>query len=257
MLKLLLETLEGLSEEVKTLYKQGGDGKWHLDTEEDASAKAKLDEFRSNNIKLMKEREELTKKLEKLGDPAEIEAMRKKLQALDDKKLIEEGKLDEVVNQRTERMRQDFENQIKQLTAAIDEREKKLSSTNQRLSEVLIDGEITKAVNGVGVVKKEAMRDILARGRATWHLDDEGKPTPKEGDKLLYGKDGLKALTFDEWAQALILTAPFLFEESGGGGAGGGANSGGRGAGFRGSKEEVAKLPATERLKYLHQQEQK
>lgn len=248
-LKLVLENLDGLSDEMKTLYKQGGDGKFHLQTEEDQGMKAKIDEFRNNNIALMKEKEELEKKLSKLGDPDEITKMKKRLQDIDDQKLIEAGKLEEVVQQRTERMRADFENQVAQLTAALNERDQKLTATNQRLSEVLIDGEITKAVNSVGVVRKEAIRDILSRGRETWKLE-EGVPVPKEGDRLLYGIDGKAPLTFEEWAKALITSAPFLFEGSAGGGANGGANQGG--AGFKGNVD-LAKLPPSERLKYAHQ----
>jgi len=249
-LKLVVENLEGLSEAVAALYKQGGDGKFHLQTEEDEGAKQKIAEFRENNIKLQKELEAMKKKFDGV-DLDELQAMKKKLQAVDDKKLIEAGKIDELVNQKVERMKADYDEQIKQLKLAIDEREKNLTSTTQRLSEVLIDSEITKAVNAVGVVRKEAMQDILSRGRQTWRLEDN-KPVPKEGDRLLYGKDGKEALTFTEWAQALVTTAPFLFESSGGGGAGGSDKSGGS-AGF-GTKQDLAKLPPQERLKYIHSQ---
>lgn len=251
MLKLVLESLDGLAESVAALYEKGADGKFHLQTEEDEGAKAKIAEFRENNIKLAKELDQMKKKFDGV-DLEELQAMKKKLQAIDDKKMIEAGKIDELVAQKVERMRLDYEEQIKQLKAAIDEREKSLGSTTQRLSEVLIDSEITKAVNAVGVVRKEAMRDILARGRQTWRLED-GKPVPKEGDRLLYGKDGKDPLTFDEWAQALVMQAPFLFETSGGGGAAGGAGNGGVGT-YGNSKVDISKLPPQERLKYIHAQ---
>ncbi len=249
-LKLVVENLEGLPEAIAALYEQGADGKFHLQAEEDEGAKAKIAEFRENNIKLQKELEAMKKKFDGV-DLNELQAMKKKLQDIEDKKMIEAGKIDELVNQKVERMRLDYEEQIKQLKNAIDEREKNLQSTTQRLSEVLIDSEITKAVNAVGVVRKEAMRDILARGRQTWRLED-GKPVPKEGDRLLYGKDGKEPLTFDEWAQALIIQAPFLFETSSGGGASGGGSGGN---GQFGKTIDLAKLPPQERLKYLHQQQ--
>lgn len=249
MLKLVLASLEGLSEEVAKLYKQGGDGKFHLQTEEDEGAKAKIAEFRENNIKLQKELDEIKKKFSSV-DLDQIGEMKKKLQLIDDKKLIEEGKIDELVAQKVERMKLDYEEQIKQLKGALDERDKKLSATGQRLSEVLIDSEITKSVNGVGVVRKEAMTDILARGRRTWSLDENGNPIPKEGDRLLYGKDGKAQLTFDEWAQALVIQAPFLFEGSSGGGAGGSD----RNAGAK-TPADISKLPLNERLTLAHKQQ--
>ncbi|MDD4931633.1 MAG: hypothetical protein PHG66_05840 [Candidatus Colwellbacteria bacterium] len=255
MLKLILASLDGLSEEVAKLYKQGGDGKFHLQTEEDEGSKQKIAEFRENNIKLQKELDEIKKKFSGV-DLESLLAAQRKLTDLGDKKLLEEGKVEELVAQKTERMRLDYEEQIKQLTAALGERDTKLTSTSQRLSEVLIDSEITKAVNAVGVVRKEAMTDIISRGRRTWHLEDN-KPTPKEGDRLLYGKDGKAPLTFEEWAQALVIQAPFLFEPSSGGGAGGGAGgSGGAGAGS-GKQVDLSKMPLTERLKYGHAQQAK
>jgi len=247
-LKLVLDSLEGLSEEMKALYKQGGDGKFHLQAEEDEDGKKKIAEFRDNNIKLQKELEAIKKQFAGI-DLDKIEDMKKRLQQIDDKKMIEAGKIDELVAQKVERMKADFEAQIAQMKTALEEKDKGLQSTTQRLSEVLIDGEITKAVTAAGVVRKSAMEDILARGRKTWKLED-GKPVPKEGDRLLYGKDGKAPLTFEEWAQALLTTAPFLFEASAGGGAGGGADKGA--GGFAGGKPDLAKMPPQERLKYIH-----
>ncbi len=256
-LKLMLAKAEydGLPDAIKALYSVAGDGNFHLQVEEDEGAKTKLDEFRTNNIALLKEKEQLEKKLQSMGDPAEIEKMKKKLQEIDDKQMIEAGKLDELLAQRTDRMRTDYENQINQLKGALDERDKKLGATNQRLSEVLIDGEITRAVNDVGVVRKDAIIDVIARGRRTWTLDESGNPVPQENGKLLYGTDGKGPLTFKEWAQALVTQAPFLFEASGGGGAAGGADRTKIGGGFntKPSAEQMSKMPASERLKWAHE----
>lgn len=248
MLKLILDTLDGLEESTQKLYKKSGDGKFHLQTEEDPDKKKKLDEFRENNIRLQNELKAMQDKFGNLNLD-EIAEMKKKIQAIDDKKMIDAGKIDELVAQKVERMKSDFESQIKKMTKALEDKDTELGKTTGRLAEVLIDSEITKAVNGVGVVRKEAMRDIVARGRQTWKLE-EGKPIPKEGDKILYGKDGKAALTFEEWATALLDTAPFLFESSGGGGAGGGKGDGNKG--FAGGKPDLSKLPPQERLRYIH-----
>ncbi len=251
MLKLVLDSLEGLSTEIAALYQKGADGKYHLDTEEDEGSKNKLKEFRDNNIALMKEKDALEKQIAKYGvDPEKVIEMKKRLQEIEDKKMIEAGKIDELVNQKVERMRLDYEEQIKQIKIALDEKEQVIAKTTQKLSEVLIDSEITKAVNAVGTVKKEAMTDVLSRGRQTWKLED-GKPVPKQGDRLLYGKDGKESLTFEEWAQTLIIQAPFLFEASSGGGAGGSAAN--RGTSY-GTGVDIKTLPPQERLKEIHRQ---
>jgi len=245
-LKLMVAKLEEVEEVFRSLYKVGGDGKFYLQTEEDVEGKKKLDEFRNNNIALMKQKEELEAKLKDIGDPAQIAEMKKKLQLIEDKKMIEAGKIDELVAQKVERMRADFESQLSALKKAVDDKDVALTKTNERLSEVLIDSEITKAVTAVGGVRKDAMQDIIARGKRVWRLE-EGKPVPKEGDRLLFGKDGKNPMTFDEWATILAESAPFLFESSGGsGGAGNAGNKGVQG------KLDLSKVPPGERLRMIH-----
>jgi hypothetical protein len=244
-LKLILDKLDGLSDEIKAQYKAGADGKFHLDTDEDPALKAKISEFRDNNIALKKEIDEFKEKYKNV-DPTKHAEMAAKLQQLEDKKMIELGKLDELVAQKTERMRAEYENQIKAMKEALEGKDTELKKTGNRLSEVLIDSEITKAVTGIGV-RKDAMVDILARGRLTWSLDEAGKPVPKLGDKILYGKDGKAAMTFEEWAKVLSETAPHLFEASGGGGA-----KGNQGGGAQKPVGNLANLPPGERLRVLH-----
>jgi hypothetical protein len=247
-LKLKKEEFEKLEDAIKGLYKLGGDGNYHLDAESDDDSKAKLQEFRDNNIKLKQEMEELMKKYKDV-DPEKYKEYSKKMQELEDKKLIDAGKIDELVNQKVDRMKADFENQIKEMKKALAKKDEELQQKHSRLSEVLIDSEITKAVTEVGGVRKDAMQDIIARGKRVWRLE-EGKPVPKEGDKILYGKDGKEQMTFREWADVLYETAPFLFEASGGGGAAG-AGSAGTNKGKM-SAEELSKLPPQERLKMIH-----
>lgn len=248
MLKLVVKNLEEVEDAFRSLYKQGGDGKFYLDTEEDEDGKSRLKEFRENNIKLMKEKEDLEKKLKDLGDPKEIAEMKKKIQLIEDKKMIEAGKIDELVAQKVERMRADFENQLNALKTAVDVKQSELDKTNSRLSEVLIDSEITKAVTAIGGVRKDAMQDIIARGKRVWRLE-EGKPVPKEGDKILFGKDGKNPMTFLEWAGVLFETAPFLFENSGGSGAMGGQKKTDL------TKVDLSKVPPVERLRMIHNNE--
>jgi len=244
-LKLVIEKLEEVAEGLRDQYKVGGDGKFHLDMEEDAAAKKKLEEFRDNNIKLLKEKQELETKLKDLGDPKEIAEMKKKIQSINDKQLIEAGKIDELVAQKVERMKADYESQIAALKTAGDQKQGELDKTVARLSEVLIDSEITKAVTAVGGVRKDAMQDIIARGKRVWRLED-GKPVPKEGDRLLFGKDGKSVMTFEEWAVILAQSAPFLFESTGGGGSTGGGTKPLTG------KDDLSKVPLGQRLTMIH-----
>lgn len=250
-LKLKVAKLDEVEEQFRALYKMAGDGNFYLDAEEDEDHKTKLKEFRDNNVKLMKEKEELEKRLKDIGDPDEISKMKKRIQDIDDKQMIEAGKLDELVNQKVERMKADFESQLNAMKLALENKDKDLYNLNTRLSEVLIDSEITKAVTAIGSVRKDAMQDVISRGKRVWSLED-GKPTPKEGDKVLYGKDGKSILTFDEWAEILFQTAPFLFDPSSGSGAAGGSRDAAANR-TQSEREALAKLPPQERLKMIHE----
>jgi F0F1-type ATP synthase membrane subunit b/b' len=246
-LKVTKEEWEKFSKEIQAEYKVGGDGNYHLESEPDPDAKRKLEEFRENNVKLLKELKALQEQYKDV-DPAKYKEYAEKIQKLEDKKMLEDGDIDKLVEQKTERMKKSYEDQIEALKKAQDNLSGEIKKTKERLSSVLIDSEITRVV--AGKVRKGAMDDVLARARKVWSLDENGKPIPKEGEKILYGKDGKQHLTMDEYGQILQETAPFLFESSGGSGSQGNRD---KGSGKM-SNEDLAKLPANERLRMAHEQ---
>ena len=237
-LKAVVASLDEVNEQFHNLYVQVGD-EYVLDLD-DADYKSKLSEFRNNNIDLRKKVEGATKleaelkaareQLEKyasIGDPEAAAAAPEKVQNIEDQKLIEAGKLDELLAQRTERMRQDLEAQT---NAALDAKRKAEEQANvamNRLSEVVIDSSLQNAVTSVAAVRKGAMRDILSRGKDVWKLDDKGVPVPRKPDgTIMYGKDGEHPVSMEEWAQGLRNEAPYLFEGHTGGGADGNLEGG-------------------------------
>ncbi len=239
-LKAILKSIDEVDEGFRSLYTKVGD-EFVLDVD-DGAYKAKISQFRDNNIDLAKKLEaagataaqvqELTEKLgafKGIDDPDAAREALKQLQDLEDDKLISAGKLDEVLAQRTERMKADFDGQIDALTKDRDTYQTSASNYKAQLSEVVIDNGLQRAVTGVASVRSGAMRDILSRGRDTWALDESGSPVPTGPDKkTMFGKDGKSPLSMEEWAQDLVQTAPYLFEGSAGGGAQG---SSGRGNG--------------------------
>ena len=174
-------------------------------------------------------------------DPEKAKEAQAKLQELEDKKLLDEGKVEELIAARTARMRADFDNQ----TAAFNEKIKIASgerdAAHSKLSEVLIDNALrTAAVKAK--VRTTAMEDIVLRGQKIWRLKD-GVPVPMVGDLVQYGTDPNKPMTMDEWVDGLSKDAPHLFEPSGGGGAQNNPNSGQRGN-MRILSREEARNPA-------------
>jgi hypothetical protein len=190
-------------EAIKKEYSQGADGSYYLEVDGVVS-KDKLKEFRDNNVRLQKQLEPF-----KDLDSETLADLRKAKKDLENAKLWDEGKVDEVVKDRTGNMRTEYETKLK-------ERDDKLAAINHQLESVLIDGEVTKFAVDLGV-RKTAVDDVLLRARTTFKLKD-GKPTPFDSDgQVIYGKDGSNPMSPSEWLQGLNKSAPHLFEESNGG----------------------------------------
>lgn len=232
-LKVVVKSLDEVPEALRDQYTLVGD-EYVLDTD-DADYKTRIAEFRNNNIDLtrrLSETGEKGKKVDELQamlagyeglDPEKARAALETMQKIDEQKLIDAGKMDEVLAQRTTRMVSDFEGQISALNKSLEEERKSGGVYKEKLSTVVIDNSLQSAVGAVATVRKGAMQDILSRGRNVWSLNEDGTPVPTGSDgKVMYGKDGKSTLSMEEWAQSLVDEANYLFEGSKGGRAGGG-----------------------------------
>ncbi len=97
-LKFIVDSVDGLSEDVAALYSKNEDGKFYLEVE-GAVSKTKLDEFRENNVRVLKELDKY-----KGIDPSKYADLLKLQAKADEKKLIDAGELDKVVEQRVSQM---------------------------------------------------------------------------------------------------------------------------------------------------------
>jgi hypothetical protein len=164
-------------------------------------------------------------------DPAKAREALQSLQKMNDKKLLDEGQIDELVRQKTERMRGDYDNQIKAYDGQVKSKDTEIGKLTGRLEEVLIDSGLRQSAMEAGV-KASAVDDVLLRGRRVWRLHD-GTPTPYRdgGSDVLFGKDASKPMSMQEWVASLKAVAPHLFEENSGAGGQGSprfAGSGGK-----------------------------
>ena len=225
-LKPVLDTLEGLDEVYHGLYDEKDDGSFILAIEGQFPglvSKVKLQEFRDKNIDLLKKNDKFEEKFADI-DPDKYHELVEEHDKQKDKKMIDAGKLEELLEEKTEKMRGNYESQITTVQSALEDSKKENGKLNVSLSKVLIDTEISKEVLSIGVPRKGAMVDILGRANNTWKIV-EGAPQPlnSSGDPI-YGKDGKEVMTIKEWTEDLAETAPHLFEGSKGGGGGGGDN---------------------------------
>lgn len=236
-LKLELDAtaFEALPQEVKKEYRLTDDNKYRLDVEGGVVPKAKLDEFRNNNIELLKKLEPF-----KDVDPTILPDALKTYQQFKDKKLIDDGKINELVETRVVEMRNKYEGDTKK------ERDARIAA-EATLSKVLIDNELTREALAGGALDT-AVDDIVSRGRMTFKLQ-EGKVLPFDGERVIYGDDGVTPLSVKQWLTKLSAVAPHLFKKSTGGGADAGDRGGGGGGGTVAKKSDLK--TATQKAQYI------
>ena len=195
------------------------DGAWVLDAE-GAAEKAKLDEFRANNITLSNQLAEHKKRFEGI-DPDEVRRVAEEKRRLEEAQQLKAGETEKVVEARVKAARGELEKQVSAVSAERD-------ALNLRLVTIQIDQGVVAAATKRGL-RATAIPDITARARNVFRLVN-GVPTAFEADgqTVRVGKDGSAAMTLDEWVEQQVADAPHLFESNAGGGA---ASNGSGGAG--------------------------
>lgn len=159
-------------------------------------------------------------------DPDAVKNIMKRFADDEEAKLIAEGKIDDVLTKRTERLRADVDKQIK---AANDRADKAEAFAGKFRDRVLGDA-VRGAALKVGALPGAA-DDIILRARGTFTLNDDGEAVAVDGEgNPVLGKDGKTPLTPVEWIESLKETAPHLFQAGEGTGAGGHKNGAAGGA---------------------------
>jgi hypothetical protein len=228
-LRKTVDDINAVPEALRSLYVQDG-AKWKLDVDEGGGNGEDVAGLKSALGKERQAREQMEKALNDLRkalgneDPQKLMEARKKLQELEDKQLIDAGKLDEVLAQRTQRMQEDHAAQIAKFNEKLKEREKEVGTLSEQLSTVLIDGAVTAAAHKAGV-KKSALDDVVLRARQVFRFEN-GKVVAKKDGTIQYGKDPNTPLAPEEWVGGLVKDAGHLFEPSNGGGSSGSVQRG-------------------------------
>ena len=196
------------------------DGSFVLDAE-GATDKAKADEFRTNNVALKKQLEELSARFQGI-DPEEVRKLADEKRRLEEEKQLKAGEVDKVVEGRVKSLKADWD---KQLGAVTTERD----TLTTRLTAIQIDQGVLTAATKRGL-RPTAIPDITARARTVFKLVN-GAPRAFEADgqSVRYGRDGVTPMTLEEWVDAQVADAPHLFESNAGGGAAGNPAGGGTG----------------------------
>ncbi|MBO8256405.1 MULTISPECIES: hypothetical protein [Providencia] len=149
-------------------------------------------------------------------DPDTVKGMLQRFENDEEAKLIADGKIDEVINKRTERMRGDTDKQLKEANARVEKAE---AFANKFRARVLGD-EIRSAAGKAGALSS-AQEDLILRAKGIFQINDEGQAVAvdEDGDPIM-GKDGRTQLSPIEWIESLKESAPHLFPAASGTDAG-------------------------------------
>ncbi len=168
-------------------------------------------------------------------DPDAVRTVLSKFASDEESTLLKAGKIDEVLNKRTERMQGEHSKALKAEQAARERSEAKAAKLAQRA----LDGAILEAAKGC---LDEAKDDVVLRARGLWRLNDDGDAVAMNGEEVVLGKDGKTPLSPSEWASSLRETASHLWPKAQG------SNATGSGQGAQRTGQDLSKLPARERL---------
>lgn len=243
MLKKFYDTQAEVPEAYRALYTEK-DGKWHFTGVEGMVPSEKVKEFRDNNDTLKQEVATLKGQLAKFEN-VDVEKYRDLLgkeKDLREGKLYDKNKIDELVNGRTEEMRREHTNQLKQLTDAKDAAEKKSKELHENLKRQMIDNKIiTIGSRPEFGLEPTGHLDLVNRARSVADLDDNGNLIFKNPDGTkMYGKDGITPMTSEEWVEKqATVEAKHLFKPSGGSGTPPGGGGGGGGGSRNGTSIEI------------------
>lgn len=194
----------------------------------DAAVEQHAAGLKAKNEELLAEKRDIKAKYDKLSGQIEgldIEAVKNfmaKAGQDEEARLMAEGKIDEVVDKRTERLRAEHARQLQAEKDRADAAERASASLKER---ALADA-IRSAASKAGALA-EAADDFVFRSRGQFAFDESGDVVAVDRDgRAIYGKDGKTPMSPLEWAESLRETAPHLWPWAAGAGAPG--NNGGR-----------------------------
>lgn len=233
-MKFVLDTIDSLAEPLKAEY-ESRDGKFYLKTEgenpvvtalnlkiSDAAAKiaasdAKVAEFRTTNIGLMKELDALKPELEKFKDldPEAARAALAKVEALGKKGIKDVDDVDTKVKSIITEMQKPFNDAIAKLNEQLAASNAKAEADAKRADAYLLQSQISDKFNKIGG-KAKATDFIIGLARDTFEVKD-GTVVAKTG-KFNPEKPG-EQLTVDDWLASTVKEHDYVIEPSKGGGA--------------------------------------
>lgn len=220
---------EGLPEAVQGLYAKTDDGKFRLGVEgiEDTTGlKTALQKEREAKEVAARGLKELTEKWGDL-DSDVVKDLIAKFEGNEESKLIREGKIDLVLQKRTEAMRKEL---LKQVEDAKKETEKQAQKAN-RWTRLVLDNMVRQAGIKAGVHASGIEDALLHAPLAGFEVTDEGEAVCKRDGNVVLGKDGKTSMSLLDWFESRKEISPHWFPAPSGSDSQQNQNTGNNGGG--------------------------
>ena len=208
-LPFIVDSIESIEESQRTLYVEA-DGKFRLDIDGYEDPKGLKSALQSERDAAKTAKQELNQ-FKQQFDGLDIESIKQfatKAKQDETAKLIAEGKIDQVLAQKTDLMRQDFESKLSEQT-----------SRAQTLESKVLNGFIATYAAQAGV-QPEAIDLVNMLAQSQFKLDANGDPVAVNAQgEVINGKDGKTPLSITDWLASLRESKPLLWGAPQGSGA--------------------------------------
>ena len=221
------QEFEELPEAIREHYKEDG-GEYVLATDGDD----RLTEFRANNRNLFREVEELKKS--HADQSSALQSAKEEAQKRTEKDLLSEGKIDELLAQRTEAMRGSYEEKLGEITRAHTEAEKTLDIH-------IVENQIRDAAIKAQARNDRAVDHIIRAVRPHVQRDGTQAVRVDASGNTVMAEDGTTPQGILDLVAEMKVSDGFLFAESTGSGASGGDATNGATGKKRIRRSEIGK----------------
>ncbi|EPF72559.1 hypothetical protein GCM10025882_31850 [Acinetobacter gyllenbergii] len=224
-LPFIVDSLDQIKEEHRALYVEEN-GKFRLDLdgyEDPKGLKSALQSERDAAKTAKQELQRLQKQFEGI-DPEIVKKVFAQIDQDEEAKLIAEGKVNEVIQKRTEKMREEHAKLLNAETTRANNAE----AYANKFKQSVVQGQIVQAAVELEALP-EATADIAFLAQSKFALDEDGKAVAvDELGEVVIGKDGKTPLSPKEWVESLREQKPYFWPKANGTGAPGSTNTKGQ-----------------------------
>src|SRR3990167_5526242 len=241
-LEFIVDTIDVVPEASRKFYTEV-EGKFHLDKELADNIKGLKSALDKEKIAAKTKEKELADfRAQYAGiDPAKTKEIMAKFEGNEEAQLIAAGKIDEVINKRTEKWRAEEERVKQELNTKIAAAEAKADAFKDR---VLEDSLRSAAINAG--LHKLGIRDSLLLAKTIFTLDENGNAVQKNSDgSVVIGRDGKTPFSATEWYESQKVDSPHWYTVTSSGSSPTG--SAGSGGGKQMKRASFDSLSATEK----------